>query len=358
MTHSALPAKAAVRIETNELTVAYGNADPVVNEVSLLAPAGSIIVLLGPSGCGKTTLLRSIAGLERPRSGTVHLGDELVSGPGVWVPAQRRNVGMVFQDPSLFPHLTVAGNIAFGLRRVDRVRRDARVMELLELVEMREFADRLPGTLSGGQQQRIALARSLAPEPAVLLLDEPFSALDANLRTQLRGDVARIVREVGVTTVFVTHDQDEAFVMGDIVGVLHQGRLRQLGTPEELYARPADQWVAEFVGEANLFAVTAANGIADTAIGRVPLTAATNGLVTVMVRPEDVRVGADGAPGVVEHLDFFGHDTRVEIRLTDGTRVVARVRSRAGLHHGAPVAVAYAGGPATSWPANGGRGGI
>jgi len=361
VTSDAGPIKTAVAIETSALIVAYGRADAVVCDVSLHARAGSITVLLGPSGCGKTTLLRAIAGLERPRSGTVRLGNELVSGPDLWVPPQRRSVGMVFQDPSLFPHLTVASNIAFGLRGTERAQREARVTELLELVEMREFADRLPGTLSGGQQQRIALARSLAPEPAVLLLDEPFSALDANLRTQLRGDVARIVREVGVTTVFVTHDQDEAFVMGDTVGVMHEGRLRQLGAPDELYTRPADRWVAEFVGEANVLAATSADGFAGTVLGRVPLVAtAASGRVAVLVRPEDVTVSAvtvsdkgtsdKGTPGVVEHLDFFGHDTRLAIRLVDGTLVVARMRSREGLHHGAQVAVAYAGGSAVSWP--------
>lgn len=343
----------SVAIAVEAVTVGYGQAAPVVCDVSLRAPAGSITVLLGPSGCGKTTLLRAIAGLERPRSGTVQFGDVQVSGPDTWMPPQRRNVGMVFQDPALFPHLTAASNIAFGLRRVERAERDARVIELLELVEMREFADRLPGSLSGGQQQRIALARSLAPKPAVLLLDEPFSALDANLRTQLRGDVARILREVGVTTVFVTHDQDEAFVMGDIVGVMHEGRLRQLGTPEELYGRPTDRWVAEFVGEANVLAATAAEGIAHTALGRVPLAAsASNGAVTVLIRPEDVTVGTEGEPGVVEHLDFYGHDARVSIRLLDGTLVLARVRSRSGLHSGAPVAVGYCGGPAESWAAS------
>ena len=345
-----LTTQRSVAIDVDGVTVGYGQAPPVVCDVSLHAPAGSITVLLGPSGCGKTTLLRAIAGLERPRSGTVRLGDVQVSGPETWVPPQRRNVGMVFQDPALFPHLTAAGNIAFGLRRAERADRDARVMELLDLVEMREFADRLPGSLSGGQQQRIALARSLAPKPAVLLLDEPFSALDANLRTQLRGDVARILREVGVTTVFVTHDQDEAFVMGDIVGVMHEGRLRQLGTPEELYGRPTDQWVAEFVGEANVLPATATDGFALTALGRVPLAdSAATGAVTVLIRPEDVAVGTDGEPGVVEHLDFYGHDARVSIRLVDGTLVSARVRSRAGLHNGAPVAVAYRGGPAESW---------
>ena len=344
--------QASVAVDAEALTVGYGESAPVVCDVTLHAPAGSITVLLGPSGCGKTTLLRAIAGLERPREGTVRFGDVPVSGPDVWVPAQRRNVGMVFQDPALFPHLTVAGNIAFGLRRAERSERDARVTELLELVEMRDFADRLPGTLSGGQQQRIALARSLAPKPAVLLLDEPFSALDANLRTQLRGDVARILREVSVTTMFVTHDQDEAFVMGDIVGVMHNGRLRQLGTPAELYARPADRWIAEFVGEANVLPATAANGVATTALGRVPLATNTAvGSVSVLIRPEDVAIGTEGEPGVVEHLDFFGHDTRVAIRLVDGTRVLARVRSRAGLHNGAQVAVAYQGEPAASWSA-------
>ena len=340
---------ASLPIELEALTVAYGG-DDVICDVSLHAHAGSITVLLGPSGCGKTTLLRAIAGLERPRSGTVRLGTVQVSGPGVWVSPQRRNVGMVFQDPALFPHLTVASNIAFGLRRAERARRQARVTDLLELVDMRDFADRLPGTLSGGQQQRVALARSLAPNPAVLLLDEPFSALDANLRTQLRGDVARIVREVGVTTVFVTHDQDEALVMGDTVGVMHEGRLRQLDTPHELYSHPTDQWVAEFVGEANMLPATSAKGSALTALGPVPVAVSALGNVSVLVRPEDLTLGADGAPGTIEHLDFFGHDTRVSIRLRDGTRVLARVRSRDDLREGAQVLVAYSGGVAACWP--------
>lgn len=348
---SADTAAPAASITTAGLTVAYGHADPVVCDVALRVPAGSITVLLGPSGCGKTTLLRAIAGLERPRDGSVRLGTTLVSGPGVWVPAQRRGVGMVFQDPSLFPHLTVADNIAFGLRRSERARREARVGELLDLVGMAAYAERLPGSLSGGQQQRVALARSLAPSPSVLLLDEPFSALDANLRAQLRRDVARIVRDVGVTTVFVTHDQDEAFAMGDRVGVIHEGRLRQLGTPAELYGHPVDPWVAEFVGEANVLPAQSTDGIAATPLGRIPLAAPTTGAVLVLVRPEDVGVGSAGAQGQVEFVDFFGHDTRAVIRLADGTRLIARVRAHAGLHVGATVEVGYTGGAAVSWSA-------
>lgn len=342
---------AHVAIDVVSVTVGYGQAPAVVREVSMRAEAGSITVLLGPSGCGKTTLLRAIAGLERPREGTVRLGDVIVSGPTAWVAPQDRNVGMVFQDPALFPHLTAAENIAFGLRRASRAARNARVGELLELVDMAAFADRMPATLSGGQQQRVALARSLAPRPAVLLLDEPFSALDANLRAQLRGDVARIIREVGVTTLFVTHDQDEAFVMGDVVGVLRDGRLCQLATPAELYARPVDEWLAAFVGEANVLRATAADGIAHTALGLVPLAGdIADGAVSVLIRPEDVDIDADGTPGVVEQIDYFGHDTRVSIRLTNGTVIHSRVRTRAGLHVGAAVAVNYGGGPTVSWP--------
>lgn len=345
-------ATTSVSIAADSLTVAYGRAEPVLRDVSLRVAAGSITVLLGPSGCGKTTLLRSIAGLERPTAGTVRLGDRDVSGPGCWVAPQRRNVGMVFQDPALFPHLSVAANIAFGLRRTTaRPQRATRVMELLELIGLRDYANRSPGTLSGGQQQRVALARSLAPNPAVLLLDEPFSALDASLRAQLRGDVARIVREVGVTTVFVTHDQDEAFELGDTVGVMHEGRIRQIGAPEALYGEPADQWVAEFVGEANILPGWATDGVATTALGPVPLRAGSSiGAVTVLVRPEDVTLAAHGQPGIIEHLDFFGHDTRLSIRLDDGTHLFARIRSRVGLHPGDTVAASYAGGHATSWP--------
>jgi iron(III) transport system ATP-binding protein len=224
------------------------------------------------------------------------------------------------------------------------------VAELLDLVELREYAGRLPGTLSGGQQQRVALARSLAPNPSVLLLDEPFSALDAALRNQLRGDVRRIVREVGVTTVFVTHDQDEAFVMGDTIGVMQNGQLRQVGTPQELYARPTDRWVAEFVGEANVVEGMSDRGTASTVLGTVPLVdSAPDGRVEVLVRPEELRLVESGIEGILERLDFFGHDARAEVTLASGDRLIVRVPPYLRVPVGAPVGLAYAGRGAVAW---------
>ena len=237
------------------VSVSYDGAAMAVDDVSVSVAAGSIVSLLGPSGCGKTSLLRAIAGLERPAAGSISIGGRAVSGPGAWVKPEHRSVGMVFQDGALFPHLTVAQNVEFGLNaahiRADRTERAARVAELLDLVDLAGLDERLPETLSGGQRQRVALARSLAPNPSVLLLDEPFSALDAGLRVHVRAEVARILREVGVTSIFVTHDQDEAFVLGDRVAVMRDGRVEQFGAPDELYRSPTSKWVARFVGEAN-----------------------------------------------------------------------------------------------------------
>jgi ABC-type Fe3+/spermidine/putrescine transport system ATPase subunit len=242
---------AGAAVSLSGISVAYatdgGDSVAAVTAADLDIEAGSIVALLGPSGCGKTSLLRAIAGLESPTAGSASIGGATVSSHGSgkrqWVNPEKRNVGMVFQDGALFPHLTVAQNIVFGLRamrkELSRAEVLARVDELLDLVDLQGFGDRLPNTLSGGQQQRVALARSLAPQPKVLLLDEPFSALDTSLRVQVRAEVARIVRDVGVTTVFVTHDQDEAFVLGDKVAVMQAGNIEQFGTPDELYRSPA-----------------------------------------------------------------------------------------------------------------------
>lgn len=362
----------SVEVRIENVSVAYGTDTPAVREASLAVPAGSTIALLGPSGCGKTSLLRAIAGLERPTTGTIAIGHEILSGPGTWTPPQRRQVGMVFQDGALFPHLNVADNIAFGLRSpgmsMSASDRAARVADLLALVDLTGAGDRLPETLSGGQQQRVALARSLAPRPRVLLLDEPFSALDAALRVQVRSEVGRILREIGVTTVFVTHDQDEAFVLGDRVAVMRGGRIAQVGTPDELYRTPATPWVAGFVGEANFVpghvgAVdgpcllhedeVAHDGDATTRLGPVPLDSSTpvgnDSDVTVLVRPEQVGL-RDGNCAEIVDVEYYGHDVRYEIRLDDGSTLAARTIAEPRRFRGDRVCVRYAGTPTEAWP--------
>ncbi|MEL6892537.1 MAG: ABC transporter ATP-binding protein, partial [Actinomycetota bacterium] len=376
-----------VGVTIDDVTVGYQTPDGVVDAVidaSIRIPAGSTTVLLGPSGCGKTSLLRAIAGLERPRTGVVTIGGTTVSAVAhpsrpmpdhrppqrnAWVKPERRSVGMVFQDGALFPHLTVADNIAFGLR--DRRAARGRVDELLELVDLAGLGDRLPDTLSGGQQQRVALARSLAPNPSVLLLDEPFSALDAGLRVQVRSEVARILRDVGVTSIFVTHDQDEAFVLGDAVAVMRDGRIEQYGTPDELYRTPVNRWVAEFVGEANLLAgPVTPNGdaaLVQTVIGPVPLArsddaddtsdgpnaASPDATVTVVVRPEQVAIGstADDAPTAeIVAVEYYGHDVRYELLLADGATIAARTTPHVLLDVGELVGVSYEGAPTEPCP--------
>ncbi len=345
---------AAVSVEG--VSVSYDGSVFAVDEVSVDVEPGSIVSLLGPSGCGKTSLLRAIAGLERPTGGSISVADRVVSGPGVWVKPEHRNIGMVFQDGALFPHLSVADNIAFGLNaahpRVDRATRRRRVDELLELVDLAGLGDRLPETLSGGQQQRVALARSLAPNPSVLLLDEPFSALDAGLRIHVRAEVARILRDVGVTSIFVTHDQDEAFVLGDSVVVMRDGHVEQVGAPDELYRTPASKWVARFVGEANFVTGTLsrASGQVDTKLGRVFVgdSDLLDGTVDVLVRPEQVAL-SPGDAAEITNVEYYGHDVRYELLVDDGTTLSARTHPDVLRQRGDRVAIAFGGGPSTAF---------
>jgi iron(III) transport system ATP-binding protein len=279
------------------------NQPPAVDAVSLSVARGEILALLGPSGSGKSTLLRLIAGFELPDAGSVAINGRVVAEPGVAVPPERRGVGIVFQDYALFPHLTVEGNVAFGLHALDRRRRRERVRSFLELVGLPALARRYPHELSGGQQQLVALARALAPAPAVLLLDEPFSNLDADLRGQMREDVEKILRETETTVIFVTHGQDEAFGIADRVGVLGHGRLEQLDTPETIYHRPATPFVAEFVGDARFVPGVVRAGDVVTDVGTFALDgdAPAGAEVDVMIRPDDVTFvpAADGAAVVV-----------------------------------------------------------
>lgn len=346
-------------VAVDGVSVSYDGHTRAVDEVSVTVEAGSIVSLLGPSGCGKTSLLRAIAGLERPVGGSISIGGRVVSGPGAWIKPEHRSVGMVFQDGALFPHLTVAQNVAFGLNashiEASRSERETRVRELLDLVDLAGLGDRLPETLSGGQQQRVALARSLAPNPSVLLLDEPFSALDAGLRVHVRAEVARILREIGVTSIFVTHDQDEAFVLGDQVAVMRDGHVEQFGAPDELYRTPVSKWVARFVGEANFVPGRPSGeaGRVDTTLGRVTIAGPPHGgspeqPVEVLVRPEQVAL-SPGDTAEITAVEYYGHDVRYELRLADGTMLSARTHPDVLRQRGDRVAIAFDGSTSTAF---------
>jgi iron(III) transport system ATP-binding protein len=283
---------------------------------------GELLCLLGPSGCGKTTALRLIAGLERPDAGTVEVGGRVVAGPGTWVPPERRRVGMVFQDWALFPHLDVRGNVAFGLDGEAR----GRVGELLELARLTGLEDRMPHELSGGQQQRVALARALAPSPDVLLLDEPFSNLDAQLRADVRSEVRRVLRSTGTTAVFVTHDQEEALSIADRMAVMIAGRIRRSGSPYEVYADPGDASVARLLGQSNLLPARITGGSAVTALGELRVPGAPDGGAEVLVPPESLRASPDATGGSrIVNVEFYGHDQLVRCALGDGTELDVRL---------------------------------
>ena len=317
-----------------------------VDRVDLTVPRGGLTALLGPSGCGKTTVLRMIAGLLDPDTGEIEIDGHLVTGPGVAVPPERRNVGMVFQDYALFPHLSVARNVGYGLRHLPRSERPARVSSALALVGMEHLGARLPTALSGGQQQRVALARALAPEPDLILLDEPFSNLDAALRATVREEVRAILRAADQTAVFVTHDQEEALSLADHVAVMDQGRVHQIADPQTLYTQPATRFVAEFVGEADVLPGTRAGRyLVDTPIGRLPTDRALRaGEVTVVVRPESLQLrrAGDGL-GVVTGLSYFGHDQLVTVEVPGGHELRSRRGPGLDLARGERVRLEVAG---------------
>jgi iron(III) transport system ATP-binding protein len=319
-------ARGEVVLSTRGVTRAFGDV-VAVDRVDLDVHRGDIVALLGPSGCGKTTMLRLLAGFERADAGTISIDGRAVDGGGTWVPPNRREVGMVFQDYALFPHLDVLGNVSFGLPRRSRRRRerDSALERALDLVGLRGLEHRYPHELSGGQQQRVALARALAPEPAVILLDEPFSNLDAGLRAQVRTDLHRILTTAGATAVFVTHDQEEALSVADEVAVMADGRIVQLAHPEQLYHTPADRTVATFVGEADFIRGEAHDGVVASDLGPLALAVPLGGVVEVLVRPEDLHLAKDAhGDATVVGREFYGHDQMLYVRLPGGR--VARAR--------------------------------
>jgi iron(III) transport system ATP-binding protein len=358
------------RLSVTELWKGYAAA-AVLQGVELEAPAGSLTAVLGLSGCGKTTLLRVIAGFERAERGAVSLGGQTLDDGRSYLAPERRSVGYVPQEGALFPHLSVQQNVGFGLPR--RERRGSQVTELLEMVGIAPLAKRLPHELSGGEQQRVALARALARRPQALLLDEPFSSLDATLRARVREEVVALLREHGVTTLLVTHDQEEALSLADSVAVLRDGRIIQHGTPPELYERPADERLARFLGAVNVIDAHFERGLALTALGELELRgerpAPDAGTGSVLLRPEqlevrtleqsagDARAPAGSLRGRVEQCRYYGHDAVLHIRAesADGLEqahehaelLLARVHGEQALAVGTPVTVA-AHGPATA----------
>jgi iron(III) transport system ATP-binding protein len=333
---------------------AFGS-QPVLTGLDLEVPPGTFTAVLGPSGSGKTTLLRILAGFERPDQGSVTIGGVTVDGERCHVPAQRRRIGYVSQEGSLFPHLTVQANVGFGLPRGQR--HGPRVTDLLDAVGMAGLARRYPHQLSGGQQQRVALARALAAGPQIVLLDEPFASLDANLRASVRSDVHRILRDADTTAILVTHDQDEALSIADLIGVIRGGTIAQLASPQDLYDHPVDADLARFVGEANLIDGIASGRLIDTAFGKLAANGdSAAGPVTVLIRPEQVEVHCDadepGQPGRVLAIDFHGHDAVIRVVADTGAvpaSVIARVLGGEIPQPGSAVRLTVRG-SVTAWP--------
>lgn len=301
----------------------------------------SLTAILGPSGCGKTTLLRVIAGFERPDGGRVLLGDHQVAGKGAaFVPPENRRIGLVPQEAALFPHLDVSRNVGFGIGRQGR---DARVSELLDLVGLPGYGSRRPYELSGGEQARVALARALAPAPEVVLFDEPFAALDAALRAEIREDVRAVLHTTGATGVLVTHDQEEALSIADQVAVMRRGHVVQLATPVELYSEPVDLEVARFVGDGVEFVAEARDGVALTPLGVLPVSGDGSGHGVVLVRPEQLVLGGGGVSGRVYAVVFYGHDAVVQVELEGGQQVSVRTAAPVAWQQGDAVELAVRG---------------
>jgi iron(III) transport system ATP-binding protein len=311
-----------LRLES--VSKSYGRVE-AARALDLEARAGELITVIGPSGCGKSTLLRLVAGLDRPDEGAVTIDGEAVAGPRAWAPPERRRVGLVFQDHALFPHLDVRRNVAFGLDRMPRPEREARVQEVLALTRLEGLSGRYPHELSGGEQQRVALARALAPRPAVVLLDEPFSSLDESLRAQVRSDTVAVIRATGTTAILVTHDQTEALSVGDRVAVMHDGRIEQVDTPVAVFENPATRFVASFMGDAVFLPAHVRDALLTCEIGvvsTVPGWGHADLDVEVVLRPHEVALTpTDDGSAVVTEVEYHGAFVLHTVRLASGSTI-------------------------------------
>lgn len=314
-----------------------------VDRVELAVQPGETLSIVGPSGSGKTTTLRLIAGFESVDAGEISLRGTVVSGRKTNVPPERRRVGIVFQEHALFPHKTVGENVAFGLHNLGSDERAVRLAEALELVRLTRLEGRYPHELSGGEQQRVALARALAPNPAVLLLDEPFSNLDADLRARIRGEVKAILADAGVTVVFVTHDQDDALFMGDRIAIINEGRIEQSGTPERVFHEPETRFAAGFLGVADFLPADYANGMVETELGAFPVSGESSGPCEVMARPDDIELtrSVEGDATVLSRT-FQGISDLYLIQLPSGAVVRAQRPHHERYEPGEPVSVTVA----------------
>lgn len=332
-----------IALALEDLSHSFGKTE-VLTSVSLSIPQGAITCLLGQSGCGKSTLLRLIAGIEQPRSGTIRGAERVLSGPGVFIEPEHRDIGFMFQDYALFPHLSVADNIAFGLNRLPKSERRARVEEIAARIGITALLPRFPHILSGGEQQRVALARALAPRPALILMDEPFSNLDQGLREKVRSETLRILRDLQTTAIIVTHDPQEALAVGDQVVLMRKGRIEQVATPFEIYDAPASPYAAEFIGPCNRLTGLWQNGHLETPIGRFPgtLDLPDGSLALACIRPQafSLSPGEDGIPARVLSKVFVGESEQIELqvhplgetlRMHSHIRIPAKVGERVSL---------------------------
>ena len=336
-------------VELVDVVKDYGSSRALTG-VNLTMKPGEFIALLGPSGCGKTTVLRSLSGLERITSGSIRIDGEDVAS----VPVNKRDIGMVFQSYSLFPHMTVLQNVEFGLemRKVVSADRTRRAQEALDMVGLGHLGARYAHQLSGGQQQRVALARALVTRPRVLLLDEPLSALDAKVRVQLREEIRRIQTELGITTLFVTHDQEEALAVADRVAVMSNGNIEQIGTPEELYLTPSSPFVADFVGLSNRVKGTLTKGVITVLGAKLPLLGAplADGPVTAYIRPEDIDYGTGTITGTVVTTSFLGSLRRTRVLLDDGSLLSVQHDVSDRPEPGTPTKLSLRGRPVSAEP--------